>query len=480
MIENTNTLEVRNVVARLDAIRFRLPLNWNVKDGQYWAIIGPNGGGKTLFVDTILGRYGLKSGVVTCNGSHELNSFVKCVSFRDIYTLGDIKNSYYQQRWNVGNEYDTPSVSELLAKGDVKWVEYLVGMLDIADLYLKPMNLLSSGELRKVLIVRSLLDKPRILVVDNPFIGLDEKSRKLLNKVLGLLATLENLQIILILSNPKDIPDTITHILPIKDKTLLPEMDRDKFTSDIDFQNELFFSNSISSIPVLKREDPEITFQYALIFKNVHVRYGERTILKNLNWEVQKGEKWVLLGENGSGKSTLLSLVAGDNPQAYANDITLFDRKRGTGESIWDIKKNIGYVSPEIHLYYLKNVKCKEVVGSGFFDTIGLYRKCSEEQELQALEWMKAFGVEAIKDQSFLNISTGEQRLILLARAFVKDPSLLILDEPLHGLDVTNKARVKQIIEDYCTSEKALIYVTHYEEEIPRIVTKRLVLTKRI
>ena len=199
---------------------------------------------------------------------------------------------------------------------------------------------------------------------------------------------------------------------------------------------------------------------------------------KDLNWTIKRGEKWALLGVNGSGKSTLLSLICGDNPQAYANDITLFDRKRGSGESIWDIKKRIGYISPEMHLYYLKNVKCIDVVGSGFFDTIGLYKKCNAEQEAIALDWMKTLGIEHIKDISFLNISSGEQRLVLLARVFVKNPDLLILDEPLHGLDVVNKQRVKKLIEDFCDKDKSLIYVTHYENEIPGIVDKRLVLTK--
>lgn len=171
-------------------------------------------------------------------------------------------------------------------------------------------------------------------------------------------------------------------------------------------------------------------------------------------------------------------MICGDNPQAYANNITLFDRKRGTGESIWDIKKRIGYISPEMHLYYLKNVRCLDVVGSGFFDTIGLYRKCDTGQEVVALEWMKLFRVEHLKDVSFLNVSSGEQRLILLARVFVKNPDLLILDEPLHGLDIINKRRVKEILERYCDSNKSLIYVTHYENEIPSIVDKRKVLIK--
>lgn len=213
--------------------------------------------------------------------------------------------------------------------------------------------------------------------------------------------------------------------------------------------------------------------------EHVKIRYGSRTILKDLDWEIKNGEKWALFGPNGAGKSTLLSLVYADNPQSYANTLYLFDRKRGSGESIWDIKKRIGYVSPEMHLYYKENVPTLNIVGSGFFDSIGLFRKCNAEQETVALEWMKVFGIEHLKDRLFLTLSSGEQRLALLARAFVKDPDLIILDEPLHGLDVSNKKKAAAIIEQFCDRPgKTLIYVTHYPHELPACVDKRFELVK--
>lgn len=479
-METDNLVEIKNAVPRINTLAFSQPINWAVKDNQHWAIIGPNGGGKTLLIDILLGKHALRSGEIISKDNISINSIVKCVAFRDIYSFADIQNSYYQQRWNAGDEHDVPIVRDLFSKAEREWVEMLIAAFKIEDLVEKPINLLSSGELRKTLIVRSLLTKPRILILDNPFIGLDTKSRDVLNEVLSKLSRLENLQIILILSHPKDLSAIITHILPIKDKNLLPIISRKEFLEDISLQKNLFNTENKADISALLNSSTEqFLFKNALLFKNIHIRYGTRTILKELNWQVKRGEKWALLGENGSGKSTLLSLVSGDNPQAYANDITLFDRKRGSGESIWDIKKHIGYISPEMHLYYLKNVRCIDVVGSGFFDTIGLYKKCSEEQEIVALEWMKVFGIENIKDTSFLNISTGEQRLVLLARVFVKNPDLLILDEPLHGLDAANKYRIKKIIEDFCTNGKALIYVTHYEDEIPEVVTQRLILTKQ-
>ena len=179
------------------------------------------------------------------------------------------------------------------------------------------------------------------------------------------------------------------------------------------------------------------------------------------------------MGKNGSGKSTLLSLVCGDNPQAYANDSVLFDRKRGSGESIWDIKKRIGYLSPDVHTYYLEDIPCLKVAASGFFDSVGLSGECSREQYGLAMEWMKVFRAEHLAGRSFVRISYGEQRLVLLVRAFVKSPELLILDEPLHGLDMGKKRLAKRIIEKYCSDpRKTLIYVSHYRDEIPENCTK--------
>jgi len=483
-MNNNNIIQIVDAVPRLQDIAFQHPVNWTIEKGQHWAVIGPNGAGKTILTDMLTGKYALKSGTVICrdtSGSdRSVSSVVKSVAFRDIYSLSDIQNSYYQQRWNAGDVHDVPLVRDLLEKNaDADWLAFLIRAFNINDLVDKEINLLSSGELRKFLIVRSLIRKPEILILDNPFIGLDAASRIILNDLLVKLASFGNLQVMLILSNPDDIPGMVTHILPVKDKTIGKVLLRADFLNDKNIRTELFAPSTGSDISGLKNPRQQLpSFSNALIFNNIRIKYGRRVILNGINWQIKKGEKWALLGENGSGKSTLLSLVSGDNPQAYANDITLFDRRRGSGESIWDIKKRIGYISPEMHLYYLKNVKCIDVVGSGFFDTIGLYRKCNAEQETEAQRWLEVFGVGYLRDVSFLNISTGEQRLVLLARVFVKNPDLLILDEPLHGLDIANKHRVRMIIENFCDRDKSLIYVTHYENEIPSVVDKRLVLKK--
>ena len=294
------------------------------------------------------------------------------------------------------------------------------------------------------------------------------------------LTRLGNLQLILVLSRLDDIPSFITHVIPVSQRTVGEKMKRqdyvDAFQLKIDVLSADVLQKRILDLPY--GTDNYLSEEIVQLNK-VSIRYGERTILSNLDWTVKRGEKWALSGENGAGKSTLLSLICADNPQSYACDISLFGKKRGTGESIWEIKKHIGYVSPEMHQAYLKNLPAIEIVASGLHDSIGLYKRPKEEQLATCEWWMDIFGIGTLRDKPFLQLSSGEQRLALLARAFVKDPELLILDEPLHGLDTYNRYRVKKIIEAFCCRrDKTLIMVTHYENELPDTITNRLFLKR--
>lgn len=225
--------------------------------------------------------------------------------------------------------------------------------------------------------------------------------------------------------------------------------------------------------------DREYHTQEVVKMNKVRIQYGERIILKDLDWTVMNGERWALSGQNGAGKSTLLSLVCADNPQSYACDITLFDNPRGSGESIWDIKKHIGYVSPELHRSYQRDLPAIRIVASGLMDSVGLYVKPKEEDMDKCRFWMKVFGLEGLEERGFLKLSSGEQRLVLLARAFVKDPELLILDEPLHGLDNRNRRLVKDVIEAFCRRQnKTMIMVTHYKEELPACIDHSIFLMR--
>lgn len=479
-MERKFAIQLRNVVTRLPELRFEEPVNWNIEEGQQWAVVGPNGAGKSLLADLIQRRYALKEGEICygCEGSSL--GWVQSIAFKDIYSLADCRNSYYQQRWHATEADEMPVVADLL-EGVASEEEAceMLAHFGIEELLSKKIIYLSSGELRKFLIARMLLKRPRVLILDNPFIGLDIASRRLLVEMLERITRLDGVQVVLLLANPDEIPEMVTHILPVKQRRCLPVFSREEFMEQSELIEGLFPSGKAFTLPLFSSEKVAthiVTFR----MEKVSIKYGNRIILKELDWEVKNGEKWALFGPNGAGKSTLLSLIYADNPQSYANTFYLFDRKRGSGESIWDIKKRIGYVSPEMHLYYMENVPALRIVGSGFFDSIGLYQKCTEQQQEVALAWMRLLGIENLKERSFLTLSSGEQRLVLLARVFVKDPDLVILDEPLHGLDVGRKKRVVAIIEQFCARPgKTLIYVTHYPHELPPCVDKTFELVKQ-
>lgn len=277
------------------------------------------------------------------------------------------------------------------------------------------------------------------------------------------------------LSREDEIPSFITHIVPVEGLVCGKKEAYAKGTDVLEDVKKMYSNDGCEPVLCNAQQDNTEEKEEIVRLNKVSIRYGERIILNELDWVVRKGEKWALTGVNGSGKSTLLSLICADNPQSYACDISLFGRKRGTGESIWEIKKHIGYVSPEIHRAYQKNIPAIDIVASGLHDSVGLYVRPKPEQRVVCEQWMKVFGVGELADTSFLQLSSGEQRLVLLARAFVKEPDLLILDEPLHGLDTSNRKLVKEIIDTYARREgKTLIMVSHYQEEFPECITHSL------
>lgn len=493
-----NTIEIQEGIVRHPDYRFKNPINLAFQSDEHITIVGPNGGGKSMLVDVLTGKHPLlittpKYDFSPSTKTHAYEN-IKYITFRDsygeadgsYYSGGNKETYYYQQRWNQNDLTDTPIVSDILKEVLAKArIEHLAPSTDqiariyktfkMEDLLDKHLILLSSGELRKFQLTKTLLTGPRILIMDNPFIGLDAQTRDQLRELLTDLVQIADIQIILILSKSDEIPTFITHVVEVENRFIHEKITRDEYLKELADKHTPSLSENkkglILNYPYnenIKTADSEEQPQTILDFRKVSIRYGERTILRDLDWNVMKGECWALSGENGAGKSTLLSLVCADNPQSYACDIRLFGKKRGTGESIWDIKKHIGYVSPEMHRAYLKDLPAIDIVASGLHDSVGLYVRPKPSQIGTCEFWMDIFGILNLKDKTFLKLSSGEQRLVLLARAFVKDPDLLILDEPLHGLDLENRALVKDIIQTFSQRKgKTLVMVTHYKDELP-------------
>ena len=475
-------ISVSNGVTRHPLYRMGKPVDFCLNAGEQLAVVGPNGGGKSILIDIIIGKYPLLMNEVEYDFSPSSSNLVsdnlRYITFRDSY--GDADGSYYyQQRWNSQDMENIPVVGDLLPQCKDEYLkESLYTLFRIEEMLQKPIILLSSGELRKFQLTKTLLSGPRVLIMDNPFIGLDAGTRDLLKSLLAELIKVIGLQVILVLSKSDDIPDFITHVITVENMICGEKLPRSEYQG-VCVPEKMLSDEKRQAILDMPYKDNLYKAANVVKLNKVSIRYGERTILRELDWTVKCGEKWALSGENGAGKSTLLSLVCADNPQSYACDITLFDRKRGSGESIWEIKKHIGYVSPEMHRAYLKNIPAIDIVASGLHDSIGLYKRPKEEDRAVCLFWMDIFGVKQLADRSFLQLSSGEQRLVLLARAFVKDPELLILDEPLHGLDLYNRRLVKDVIETFChRNDKTMIMVTHYKEELPACITDSLYLIR--
>lgn len=428
------------------------------------AIVGRNASGKSRYVEEM--RHRLAS------------DRVRYIAFRDSYGASVDGAYYLQLRWNQHDiDQETPTVGQLLEKAyalagedtaDRRHLQQslyrLLGTDRFCDEYIIT---LSSGELRKFQLTRTLLADPKILIMDNPFIGLDDSTREQLKLLLKQLSDERDMKIYIVVSREDDVPDYVADRIELPDPPArqLPGL-------------ELLVTPP--TLPTLLTTGAGATAtapDEVVRMRDISIRYGKRTILSGLDWTVRRGEHWALSGKNGSGKSTLLSLVCADNPQGYACDISLFGKQRGSGETIWQIKQKIGYVSPEMHRSYHRDLPALRIVASGLKDTVGLYVRANEQEKEQCRWWMRMFGLEGLEDRSFLRMSSGEQRLVLLARAFVKSPELLILDEPLHGLDNENRRRVKDIIEAYCQLPgKTLIFVSHYREEWPRCIDHELAL----
>ena len=476
------TIEIINGRTKNPEWSLAEPVNFSLEEGEHLAIIGRNGSGKSMFVDMITGRHPLYPDMIKYGFDEPYNN-IKHITFRDTYGGDNDRTYFLQQRWNqMEIDEETPTVGSkleeafLLAGEDTpkrrEFQKHIYELFHLDDLLDKYIILLSSGELRKFKLAANLFTRPKVLIIENPFIGLDAETRDQVKELLRMLTEEQGMQIILVLSKMDEIPDFITRVIKLDNLHFVPEI---KVKTDF----------LIEHCPHAIQVQHEATFppipQLVIMFKHVTIQYGERTILKDLNWVVLKGEHWALSGQNGSGKSTLLSLVCADNPQSYACDISLFGHQRGSGESIWDIKKHIGYVSPEMHRSYKQNIPALQIVASGLKDTIGLYFTPTEQEKNQCLEWMNVFGIKHLADRKFLEMSSGEQRLVLLARAFVKSPDLLILDEPLHGLDLCNRNMVKVIVDRYMYDDpdRTLIYVTHYENELPNCIDNSLYLERQ-
>ena len=448
-------------------------INLAMGHDEQWAIAGPSGSGKSTLAKAIAGKI-FHRGIISFDTTEkqEVKPNILLIEQQHQFkNRSNVQQFYYQQRFNSSDAEDTLTVAEQFDNTDQQLNQYWINFFNLAPIIDKPLIQLSNGENKRLQLAKAMTESPSLLILDNPFIGLDKEGRSALQE--GLNKIVQAGTKIILFASPQDLPSCITHVAFIKEGKIDFAGPKDNQPMLVESSDDAIFPSPVALQKCYATSS--LTFRHAVEMINVNIAYNGKEILSSFNWQVKKGERWCVTGPNGAGKSTLLSLISADNPQAYANDIYLFDRKRGTGESIWDIKKNIGYVSPELHLFFDLGVTCQEAVASGLFDTIGLFRKPGPNETSIVLEWMDMLGISAIKEKRLNQLSLGEQRLVMLTRALVKSPPLLILDEPCQGLDVQQTARFKNTIDFICGSTSTtLIYVSHYSQDIPLCISHHL------
>lgn len=338
---------------------------------------------------------------------------------------------------------------------------------------------LSTGETRKTLLCQALMSEPELLILDEPFDGLDVQSRAQLAALLESLNQ-QGYTLVLVLNRFDEIPDFIQHAGVLADCNLTETGEKTALLKQA-LIAQLAHSEQLDGITLPEPDAPSARHaldphQPRIVLRDGIVSYDDRPILNRLSWTVNPGEHWQIVGPNGAGKSTLLSLITGDHPQGYSNDLTLFGRRRGSGETIWDIKKHIGYVSSSLHLDYRVSTTVRNVILSGYFDSIGIYQAVSDKQHKLAQQWLDILGMDnRVADAPFHSLSWGQQRLALIVRALVKHPTLLILDEPLQGLDPLNRQLIRRFVDVLISEgETQLLFVSHHAEDAPACITHRL------
>lgn len=441
--------------------------SWKVNTGEHWVINGPNGSGKTALLEILSGRhvqsgsvgYDFVTGATWEEQFDEKRKFIQYIPAHATHALlpsgADV---YYQQRYySIGDEISIIKVRDIL-KGDLHHFQSLEipPTFDVDSLLDREVKRLSNGQLKKVLILQRLLHHfPKLLLLDYPFEGLDRSSRRDLCDFIDFVASTYSVQII-IADNGNELPGCITHQLTLEDFKISDQTTFDRRLS------QTFATKNVSHSHASNNEA-------VVDIRNLKIQYGDTIILSNFNWSVHRGERWALIGANGSGKTTLFSIIFADHPMAYSEEVYLFGKRRGTGESIWDIKQRVNYLGPEL-ISYLDD----HAASQSARDYIMRHAKLSDVKKLDEL--IQFFDASKFVDKSLRHLSSGQLQLTLLICCFVSNKELLLLDEPFQFLDPVTRDRVADYLQQYLSANVTLILITHYDQDLALWTEKTLTL----
>ena len=467
-------LQIENTIYKISDFRVFTIESLTINAGDIVAFVGRNGSGKSVLAKALAGDQTVLSGKV-------INHFksIAHISFEHLQKIIDDEWKRNNTDMLSDKEDDTGlTTAEIIQEHNQNQAlcESLALQFGIADLLNRRFKYLSTGETRKTLICRTLMSKPELLILDEPFDGLDVASRANLAEILSQLSK-QNITIVMVLNRFNEIPPFVKYIGLLANCQLLKYGTKDTILNDVAVK-QLTNLEHLSNFTLPEPDEVSVPLPDDLdriILNNGFVQYDGKAIINGLSWRVKANENWQIIGPNGAGKSTLLSLITGDHPQGYSNVLTLFGHKRGSGETIWDIKRHIGYVSSSFHLDYRVSLSVENVLVSGYFDSIGVYQTASDKQLKLVKQWLQLLDLTELAEKPFQSLSWGQQRLVLIARALVKHPTLLILDEPLQGLDYLNRELVKNWIDNLIDKGNTqLLFVSHHVEDAPKCITHRL------
>jgi molybdate transport system ATP-binding protein len=447
-------------------------INWCINPGECWVVLGANGSGKSA-LGAVLNAEGERlSGSVT--GLPQADRVAIVSLEQQARLISDERDK--DDSDITGEVFNATPLRELLDEVcvDSPLRAELLTQFDLERLLDRGFRQLSTGETRKFMLLRALVSNPLLLILDEPFEGLDVVATEVLTRCLA--TCVASTSVVLILNRFDEIPAFATHLglmaggelhhqIPVSDTAAVSQLSQLLHLQTTDLQLPDPDPHDASRAPPLDPTQPLVNLSQG------RIAYGEQVVFEKLDWRIDAGQHWHLAGPNGSGKTCLLNLITGDHPQCYSNDIVVFGYQRGQGESIWQIKQYIGYVSSALQWEYRVSVSIVNVILSGFYDSIGLYQAASTSQLGIAHRWLALLGMAGRADAPFQALSFGDQRLLLIARAMVKHPSLLILDEPCLGLDDMNRQRVLALITRVCEqSRTTVVYVNHHaNDRIPGI-----------
>ena len=427
--------------------------------GQAWTLLGTNRSGIDDLFDLVAGR--------PFSGSVQeltLPDHPGVVSFKDQQAVYESELKKDQTDFMDRLDPGTP------ARDFLKQIERhtdLIQALGMTESLDKGYRQLSTGQTRKLLLLAPITEGTTFLVIQSPFDGLDPDSCKELDRAMFHLFS-KGIQILMFVYNPSDIPSWTTHLGIVASGGLVFQGPADQVpasclaqTSRPDFQATVQDFSTTAQACSDTNEKKELVRLY-----HCNAGYGGHAVFTDLSLVLGRGDHTLITGPNGSGKSTLLQVITGDHPACYTSDLTLFDIRRGTGESIWDIKQHMGIVSPDLHRNFRVPGSVLACILSGLFDSIGLYNPVTDTQKKRAMTWLTRLNMASAAAVPFRDLSYADQRLILIARALIKGPRLLILDEPTQGLDTPNRLALLDFLSDVARDNlSTILYVSHREDE---------------